>query len=210
MAQTLDHETKAHSSKGFSISFNATGDKMVTSREDLSIKVWGPEGKLSGDSGREYVSWAHIYTLRGHHERPIFSVHWSSEGIIASGAADGAIRLFVENQDGLPQERGRDMFKLLMVKEKAHEVDIMQWGSKSQATGEAKFEMQMTKKRAHEMDGNFALQVPKLQERQNDMLKHLVPNEKVSAVHWGPKGINLLASSSDKGTIKIWELTTLQ
>ncbi|WOH06180.1 hypothetical protein DCAR_0625603 [Daucus carota subsp. sativus] len=57
MAQTLDHETKAHSSKGFSISFNATGDKMVTSREDLSIKVWGPEGKLSGDSGREYVSW---------------------------------------------------------------------------------------------------------------------------------------------------------
>uniref|UniRef100_A0A164WK95 Uncharacterized protein n=1 Tax=Daucus carota subsp. sativus TaxID=79200 RepID=A0A164WK95_DAUCS len=102
------------------------------------------------------------------------------------------------------------MFKLLMVKEKAHEVDIMQWGSKSQATGEAKFEMQMTKKRAHEMDGNFALQVPKLQERQNDMLKHLVPNEKVSAVHWGPKGINLLASSSDKGTIKIWELTTLQ
>ncbi|XP_063936257.1 protein CIA1 [Daucus carota subsp. sativus] len=71
---------KAHSSKGFSISFNATGDKMVTSREDLSIKVWGPEGKLSGDSGREYVS---------------------CEGIIASGAADGAIRLFVENQDGL-------------------------------------------------------------------------------------------------------------
>ncbi|KAL9397433.1 hypothetical protein Peur_011686 [Populus x canadensis] len=43
----------------------------------------------------------HLCTLSGYHDRTIFSVHWSREGIIASGAADDGLRFFLENKDGL-------------------------------------------------------------------------------------------------------------
>ncbi|KAK1372391.1 hypothetical protein POM88_028584 [Heracleum sosnowskyi] len=43
----------------------------------------------------------HLQTISGNHDRTIFSVHLSSEGIIASGAADETICLFEENRDDL-------------------------------------------------------------------------------------------------------------
>ncbi|KAL1813301.1 hypothetical protein DCAR_0625604 [Daucus carota subsp. sativus] len=124
--ETLDHAKKGHSSTVWSISFNATGDKMVTSSDDLSIKVWGAERRQSGGS---YGPWKHLQTLSGNHDQTISSVHWSSEGIIASGAADDAICLFEENQDGL--ESGAN-YKLLLKKVKAHERDVnsVQWSPK--------------------------------------------------------------------------------
>ncbi|KAK1389649.1 putative cytosolic iron-sulfur protein assembly protein CIAO1-like [Heracleum sosnowskyi] len=50
-AQDLDYNTpfcRGHLSKVCCISFNATGDKLVTSSADLSIKVWGAERMQSG------------------------------------------------------------------------------------------------------------------------------------------------------------------
>ncbi|KAL1813299.1 hypothetical protein ACET3Z_023364 [Daucus carota] len=196
-AQTLG----GHLSKVCSISFNATGDKMVTSSADLTIKVWG---RLWPDD--DYVTWKNIHSLRGYHEFPIYSVHWSSEGIIASGAADGAICLFVENQEG-SQERGGAM-KLLLRKEKAHEADVNsgQWDPKSQDKSEPMLEMPLAKKR---------MDVMNLRERQDEMMQYLFPKKEarkveVTAVQWSPKGSRLLASSSDNGTIKIWEFTPRQ
>ncbi|KAK1389650.1 putative cytosolic iron-sulfur protein assembly protein CIAO1-like [Heracleum sosnowskyi] len=125
-AQTLDHANNGHSSTVWSISFNATGEKMVTCSDDLSIKVWGPERMQSGHG---HVPWKHLQTISGNHDRTIFSVHWSSEGIIASGAADDAICLFEENRDGLESEA---TYKLLLKKVKAHETDVnsVQWSPK--------------------------------------------------------------------------------
>ncbi|KAL1210272.1 Protein CIA1 [Cardamine amara subsp. amara] len=77
-------------------------------------------------SGEEYVPWAHLCTLSGFHDRSIFSVHWSRDGVIASGASDDAIRLFVDdNSDSVD----RPFYKLLLKKEKAHEMDVnsVQW-----------------------------------------------------------------------------------
>ncbi|KAK1405304.1 hypothetical protein POM88_004909 [Heracleum sosnowskyi] len=99
-------------------------------------------------SGGGCQPWEHLYTLPGYHKRTIFSVHWSSEGTIATGAADGAIYLFEENRDGLSQERRGAMktrcswppsrspsyrqetlCKLFLTKEKANETEVtaVQW-----------------------------------------------------------------------------------
>ncbi|MFS7954004.1 putative cytosolic iron-sulfur protein assembly protein, CIAO1/Cia1 [Helianthus anomalus] len=68
----------------------------------------------------------HLCTMSGYHDRTIFSVHWSREGITATGAADDAILLFVESED---HSVDGPSYKLLLNKEKAHAMDInsLQW-----------------------------------------------------------------------------------
>ncbi|KNA25593.1 hypothetical protein SOVF_005300 [Spinacia oleracea] len=123
--QTLNEASSGHTSTVWALSFNASGDKMVTCSDDLTIKIWGTDN-LHGQSNEGFAPWKHLCTMSGYHDRTIFSVHWSRDGVIATGAADDAIRLFVENDDG--QVDG-PMYKLLSKKEKAHEMDLnsIQW-----------------------------------------------------------------------------------
>ncbi|PIA59059.1 hypothetical protein AQUCO_00400131v1 [Aquilegia coerulea] len=149
--QTLNESNNGHSSTVWALSFNSTGDKMVTCSDDLTLKVWGNDSATKQTNGDEFSPWRHLCTLSGFHDRTIFSVHWSREGVIASGAADDAIRLFVENNDDLVEGPS---YKLLLKKEKAHDMDV-------------------------------------------------------NSVQWSFKENRLLASASDDGTIKIWELASL-
>ncbi|XP_059646697.1 protein CIA1 isoform X1 [Cornus florida] len=125
--QTLGESNNGHSSTVWALSFNTQGEKMVTCSDDLTIKIWGTDiiGVQSDDG---YAPWKHLCTLSGYHDRTIFSVHWSREGVIASGAADDAIRLFVDSNDGLV---GGPMYKMLLKKDKAHDMDVnsVQWSS---------------------------------------------------------------------------------
>ncbi|KAL2953707.1 hypothetical protein AAZX31_19G180200 [Glycine max] len=53
-----------------------------------------PFGKMLVVILSAFLLWRrHLCTLTGYHDRTIFSVHWSREGIFASGATDDAIRL---------------------------------------------------------------------------------------------------------------------
>ncbi|KAL8505082.1 hypothetical protein ACS0TY_016333 [Phlomoides rotata] len=152
-AQTLNESFSGHTSTVWALSFNATGDKMVSCSDDLTIKIWGSdiEQTLLGDG---YAHWIHLCTLSGYHDRTIFSVHWSREGIISTGAADDAIRLFVESKDGSVEEKvDGPTYRLLHKKEKAHDMDV-------------------------------------------------------NAVQWSHTEHRRLASASDDGTIKIWELVS--
>nr|GMD86827.1 protein CIA1 [Ipomoea batatas] len=146
--QTLAESSSGHTSTVWALSFNFSGDKMVTCSDDLTLKIWSADiARLQ--SGDVKAPWRHISTLSGYHDRTVFSVHWSREGIIASGAADDAIRLFVENED---KSVDGPTYSLLLKKEKAHEMDV-------------------------------------------------------NAVQWNTAADKrLLASASDDGTIKIWEL----
>lgn len=123
--QTLNEASNGHTSTVWALSFNASGDKMVTCSDDLTIKVWGTDD-LHAETGDGFAPWKHLCTISGYHDRTVFSIHWSRNGVIATGAADDAIRLFVENDDGLLDG---PMYKLLSKKEKAHEMDInsVQW-----------------------------------------------------------------------------------
>ncbi|MBA0767816.1 hypothetical protein Gotri_016672 [Gossypium trilobum] len=145
-----------HSSTVWSLAFNAKGDKLVTYSDDLTLKIWEAD-IIRMQSGDGYAPWNHLCTLSGFHDRTIFSVHCSSfnlkpivyglrplqEGIIASGAADDAVRLFVESKDGstcestycvillashsliyflvLFQMIGPPLYQLLLKKEKAQD-----------------------------------------------------------------------------------------
>lgn len=149
--QTLGESNNGHSSTVWALSFNAKGDKMVTCSDDLTLKIW--EADITRmQSGDSYSPWNHICTLSGYHDRTIFSVHWSRDGIIASGAADDAVRLFVESKDGSVD--GQPSYQLLLKKEKAHDMDV-------------------------------------------------------NSVQWSSGEKRLLASASDDGTIKLWEIATL-
>ncbi|XP_076958295.1 protein CIA1-like [Bidens hawaiensis] len=118
--QTLSESDSGHTSTVWALSFNVTGDKMVTCSDDLTIKVWGVDiTRLQ--SGDINASWCHLCTMSSYHDRTIFSVHWSRDGIIATGAADNAIRLFVESED---LSVDGPSYKLLLKKEKAHAMDI--------------------------------------------------------------------------------------
>ncbi|KVI12005.1 G-protein beta WD-40 repeat-containing protein [Cynara cardunculus var. scolymus] len=124
-ANSADPLILGHSSTVWALSFNGTGDKMVTCSDDLTIKVWGVDiTRLQSGDGN--ASWRHLCTMSGYHDRTIFSVHWSREGIIATGAADDAIRLFGESED---HPVDGPSYKLLLKKEKAHAMDInsVQW-----------------------------------------------------------------------------------
>ncbi|KAI3447468.1 hypothetical protein Pfo_004133 [Paulownia fortunei] len=145
--QTLNESNSGHTSTVWALTFNANGDKMVSCSDDLTIKIWGSD-IMRMQSGDKNVPWTHLCTLSGYHDRTIFSIHWSREGIISSGAADDAIRLFVESEDSLVDG---PTYKLLLKKEKAHDMDV-------------------------------------------------------NAVQWSSMENRLLASGSDDGTVKIWEL----
>ncbi|KAI9122252.1 hypothetical protein K1719_006941 [Acacia pycnantha] len=149
--QTLGESNNGHTSTVWALSFNTSGDKMVTCSDDLTLKLWETDSTRM-QSGNEFAPWRHLCTLTGYHDRTIFSVHWSREGIVASGAADDCIRLFVENNESLVD--GGPLYKLLLKKEKAHNMDI-------------------------------------------------------NSVQWSPGEKRLLASASDDGTIKVWELLSL-
>ncbi|CAK9151993.1 unnamed protein product [Ilex paraguariensis] len=145
--QTINESSDGHSSTVWALSFNSSGDKMVTCSDDLTIKIWGAD-IMKMQSGDGIAPWKHICTLSGYHDRTIFSAHWSREGIIASGAADDAIRLFVPGENGLIDG---PTYKLLLKKDQAHDMDV-------------------------------------------------------NSVQWSSAENRLLASASDDGTIKIWEL----
>ncbi|KAK1300960.1 hypothetical protein QJS10_CPB13g01587 [Acorus calamus] len=127
--QTLGQSCCGHSSTVWALSFNSTGDRMVTCSDDLTLKIWDTSDNPSQTSSGRCGSWKHLCTLSGYHDRTVFSVHWSSTGIIASGAADDAIRLFIENKDSSIDGLS---YKLLLKKEKAHDMDVnsVQWNSK--------------------------------------------------------------------------------
>ncbi|CAA2970509.1 CIA1 isoform X1 [Olea europaea subsp. europaea] len=147
--QTLGESNSGHTSTVWALSFNANGDKMVSCSDDLTVKIWGADiARMQSADGN--APWTHLCTLFGYHDRTIFSVHCSREGIIASGAADDAMCLFVESEDGLVDE---PFYKLLLKKEKAHDMDV-------------------------------------------------------NAVQWCSAENTLLASASDDGTVKIWQLTS--
>ncbi|XP_073309801.1 protein CIA1-like [Primulina huaijiensis] len=132
------------------LAFNSSADKIVACSDDLTIMIWGADSEMMLN-GEKNALWTHLCTLSGYHDKAIFSVHWSSEGIICSGAADGALCLFVENEDRSVDE---PKYRLLLKKENTH-------------------------------DSN------------------------VNSVQWCTTEKRRLASASDDGTVKIWELASL-
>jgi len=106
-----------HHSTVWEIAFDSTGDRLVSCSDDKSIIIWKnyPDG-----TGRP--KFKNVCTLSGYHTRCIYSVDWSSSGMIASASADDSIRIF--SQDPSNRDENQPTFFLVCDKKGAHAGDI--------------------------------------------------------------------------------------
>lgn len=68
-----------HTSTVWGLSFEESGERMVSCSDDCTLRVWSCTSK----DGEAW--WRLLTTASGCHERTIFSVDWSRSGAIASG-----------------------------------------------------------------------------------------------------------------------------
>eukprot|EP00244_Chara_vulgaris_P008407 TRINITY_DN3299_c0_g1_i1.p1 TRINITY_DN3299_c0_g1~~TRINITY_DN3299_c0_g1_i1.p1 ORF type:complete len:372 (-),score=43.67 TRINITY_DN3299_c0_g1_i1:306-1421(-) len=131
--QTLAGPGCGHSSTVWAVSFDATGRHMVSCSDDLTVVIWDTSANPSGSGDPHSGPWKHLCTLSGYHTRTIFSVDWSGvNGMIATGAADDAVRIFSANSEASAPGQPTG-FSMLAKKEKAHSVDVncVRWHPKN-------------------------------------------------------------------------------
>lgn len=147
-------------------------------------------------AGAGELQWGLLSTLSGYHDRTIFSVHWSKAGLIASGAADNAIRIFGEGvaaarPASAAGEAGGAAAAAAAADEEAaaaaadaaaaepalRDLFLQQGGDSSGGVG-----------------GSFALLCKQGQAHPLD----------VNCVRWHPADPTLLASAGDDACIKLW------
>jgi len=97
-----------HTGTVWDIAFDKEGDRLVSCSDDLNVIIW--DTKLLKETPKK------LCTLTGYHKRTIFSVDWSQSGLIATGSADDAIRVFVEDDN--------QSYVLATNQEKAHDADV--------------------------------------------------------------------------------------
>lgn len=130
--------------------------------------------------------WTLLSTLSGFHDRTIFSVDWSKQGLIASGCADNAIRIF--GQEGGGEQDQVDsaaatpgVWGLFMQQDSSRRPatgSSSDKASSSSDSGVATFRLLSTRQPAHPLD--------------------------VNCVRWHPTDPTLLASAGDDCCIKLW------
>jgi WD40 repeat protein len=112
---------QAHTSTIWGICFKPAGKQagklLASCSDDENIIIW--ERKEVGEKAK----WENVCTLTGYHSRCIFSVDWSSQGVLASAGADDTICLFRESPES-PNLEGKRVFVRCSTKERAHSTDI--------------------------------------------------------------------------------------
>lgn len=136
------------------------------------------------------LRWQLLATLSGYHSRTIFTVDWSKAGLIASGCADNAIRIFGEAAaegaaamdeeaaaaaaDAAAAEPGlRGLFM-----QQAGEQQAGEGGGGGSGAAGGSFRLLCTREQAHPLD--------------------------VNCVRWHPSDATLLASAGDDCCVRLW------
>ncbi|KAL4430857.1 hypothetical protein ABPG75_006113 [Micractinium tetrahymenae] len=186
-AQTLAGPT-GHMSTVWEVAFDAAGQHMVSCSDDCTLKLWACR-KEAGE-----LRWRLLSTLGGYHDRTIFSVDWSKAGLIASGAADNAIRIFGEEgaaaaaaaaageAGGAPAAAADEEALAAAADATAAEPGLrdifMQQAHSGCSGGVGSFRLLCKREQAHPLD--------------------------VNCVRWHPTDHTLLASAGDDACIKLW------
>lgn len=131
--ETLD---KVHTATVWDAAFEPNGQRFVSVSDDTTAAIWSNSSnqlkrKLEEETEGAAASVAkpplifHVESaLAGHHSRTIYSVDWSSQGVICTAAADDSLCLFKENgkEAGAGGEEGS--FVLLERVKAAHSTDV--------------------------------------------------------------------------------------
>ncbi len=109
----------------WSIAFEPSGEHMVSSSDDCTLRIWrcgrqsGPDAAAAsappgqggadgaaGSSGRSVLPpWSLSSTLAGHHSRCVYSCDWGPGGLIAAGDGDNQIRVYALEAGAGPSEQ---------------------------------------------------------------------------------------------------------
>lgn len=116
---------EGHTSTVWSIAWDKSGDRLVSVSDDKVLKIWKRYRKgntLGINTTSSNFSWKCICSVSGFHTRTIYSVDWCHlTGLIATGAADDAIRFFKEDEKSDPDE---PTFDLLCQMQQSHSQDV--------------------------------------------------------------------------------------
>lgn len=120
--------------------------------------------------------WQLLSTLSGYHERTIFTVDWSPAGLIASGGADNAIRIFSEAAAvEAGEEAAAAAADAAAAEPSLRALFMRQPGGSAEGST---FQLLCQKQQAHPLD--------------------------INCVRWHPADPTLLASAGDDGCIRLW------
>lgn len=120
----------SHTSTVWSLSFNATGDRLVTCSDDKTLKIWQeyePDNELGIETPCDEPVWKCVCTLSGYHQRTIYDVDWCKKtGLIVTACGDDVIRIFAEDSES---NRNEPNFNLVFSMDNAHTQDVncVQW-----------------------------------------------------------------------------------
>ena len=138
------------------------------------------------------LRWRLLSTLSGFHDRTVFSVDWSKGGLIASGCADNAIRIFGEGGGSSGEPAGAGAGAAAAADEEVavaaadaaaaepslRDLFLRPGGGGGGSGGGASFSLLCTRRQAHPLD--------------------------VNCVRWNPADSTLLASAGDDCCVKLW------
>lgn len=121
---------ESHTSTVWSLSFDSTGDRLVTCSDDKTLKIW-QQYEPGNDRGivtpEDEPVWKCVCTLSGYHTRTIYDVDWCKKtGLIVSACGDDIIRIFREDSDS---DKHQPTFNLVCSMDNAHTQDVncSQW-----------------------------------------------------------------------------------
>eukprot|EP01025_Chloroclados_australasicus_P051334 TRINITY_DN5971_c0_g1_i11.p2 TRINITY_DN5971_c0_g1~~TRINITY_DN5971_c0_g1_i11.p2 ORF type:complete len:340 (-),score=29.80 TRINITY_DN5971_c0_g1_i11:1248-2267(-) len=119
--QTLDSLSGGHSSTVWDLAFQSNPLRMVSCSDDQTIKIW--KWKQAGQHNSQQQLCLQT-SLSGYTDRPIYSVDWSTNGVICMAGGDNHIYLFQESNES-------SGFKQVLKYEDAHSQDIncVAWGT---------------------------------------------------------------------------------
>lgn len=114
-AETL----QAHTSTVWGLTFNGSGDKIISCSDDRSILEWECDGAESNGT------WRMSKKLGDVHKFPIYSADWShNHGLIATGGGDNCIVLYSSSENSLSMQ-----FRL--VEAHSGDVNCIRWNPRS-------------------------------------------------------------------------------
>ena len=116
---------KSHESTVWSLSFDSTGQQLITCSDDRTLKIWRqylPGNEMGVVTHDGDPTWKCVCTLSGCHPRAIYDVAWChTTGLIATASGDDAIRIFRIEPDSDPHAPN---LELLVTVPRAHEQDV--------------------------------------------------------------------------------------
>eukprot|EP00879_Flechtneria_rotunda_P009244 GHRR01009677.1.p1 GENE.GHRR01009677.1~~GHRR01009677.1.p1 ORF type:complete len:271 (+),score=90.45 GHRR01009677.1:85-813(+) len=194
--QTLEGPAVGHSSTVWSVAFSQDGKHLASVSDDCTLKVWDLQWDSEATSIDPHATLA--ASISGNHQRTIFTVDWSTDGVIATGDGANSIKLFGQDNG---QQAGSD----------SNDYEAAAGRISAPAAGSEQHRQCSTSAAADAAQSTPHEHIGELNDKPAapaawDLLCGIdqAHDADVNCVKWHPKQQGLLASCGDDNVIKLW------